>query len=126
MTTQGVWAVLRSSEWQAVEQCNAQVVFLGEFAENDAKAQLSTNDIGKMFNIRSGNIRQIRHKADRKRENPHTSLHLALNKKLTLFVSFTSASGVSRHKNKSDWKLGLPLMRTGHESKKLCRLFQLN
>jgi DNA-directed RNA polymerase sigma subunit (sigma70/sigma32) len=88
MTTQGVWAVLRSSEWQALEQCNRHVAFLGKFAENDAKAKLSTNDIGKMFNIRSGNIRQIRHKADRKRENPHRSFTLDLEQKANV-VRFT-------------------------------------
>jgi hypothetical protein len=56
MTAQEVCAVLRSSEWHAVENRNSQIVFLYEFGEIDATSMLSTNDIARIFNIIVNNM----------------------------------------------------------------------
>jgi hypothetical protein len=58
-TSQGVQAVLHSSEWQAVESRDSQVVVLWGFAETDTTTMLSADDIRKLFNFRADNVCQI-------------------------------------------------------------------
>jgi hypothetical protein len=76
MTAQDVRTVLRSSEWQAIESRNPQVVSLCEFAETEATAALSTNDNAKGFIIILNNLRQIRDRGHLKRKSPHGTLTL--------------------------------------------------
>jgi hypothetical protein len=72
MTVQDVRAVLRSSQWQALESSNDQVIFRCEFAEIDTTSTLSTEDIANIFNIRADSVRQIRRTAYVKKSNPCT------------------------------------------------------
>jgi hypothetical protein len=76
MVAQVVRAVLRRNEWQALEPRSNQILGLREFAETDATSTLSTEDVANTFNIRANTIRQIRHRADLKQENPPRRLTL--------------------------------------------------
>jgi hypothetical protein len=78
MTLQYVLAVLYSSEFQALESRNIQVVFRSEFAETEISRISSTLDIAKIFDIHADNVRQIQRTADMKWKNLYRSLILDL------------------------------------------------
>jgi hypothetical protein len=61
MTAQDACVLLRSREWQALESCNSQVVFLCEFAEATTISTLTTDNVAKVFNISAEDGRQIQH-----------------------------------------------------------------
>jgi DNA-directed RNA polymerase sigma subunit (sigma70/sigma32) len=74
MATQHNRALLRSCEWQALSSRNSQVVSLREFGETDTASRLTTDDIAMIFNISADNVRQIRHRAQMKKKEPHGPL----------------------------------------------------
>jgi transposase len=88
MTAQDVRTLPRSNEWQGLESRTNQMVFLCQFAETDTRSKLTTDDIAKTFSLRADDIRQIRHRAQMKKQTQHRpmTLHLEQEAELVRFV----------------------------------------